>query len=125
MKSTPESWAVVGGGFLGMTLAHRLAQQGRHVTLFESAPYLGGVASAWQLGDIVWDRHYHVILLSDARLRSILSELDLERELQRVETRTGFYTDSKLYSMSNVVEFLKFPPLNLIDKFRLGATISY
>ena len=116
---------MVGGGFLGMTLAHRLARQGKKVTLFEAAPYLGGVASAWTLGDIVWDRHYHVILLSDLFLRSILSELNLEGELQWVETRTGFYTDSKLYSMSNAVEFLKFPPLGLIDKFRLGATIFY
>ena len=125
MNCTPERWAVVGGGFLGMTLAHRLAQQGKRVTLFEAAPYLGGVASAWSLGDIVWDRHYHVILLSDKFLRSILNELNLEDELRWVETRTGFYTDSKLYSMSNAVEFLKFPPLNLIDKFRLGATIFY
>ena len=30
----------------------------------------------------------------------------------------------KLYSMSNSVEFLKFPPLSLIGKFRLGATIG-
>jgi protoporphyrinogen oxidase len=42
-----------------------------------------------------------------------------------VETRTGFFTDGKLYSMSNTIEFLKFPPLRLIDKFRLGATIFY
>ncbi len=70
IKNNTERWAVVGGGFLGMTLAHRLAQQGKKVTLFEAAPYLGGVASAWTLGDIVWDRHYHVILLSDKFLRS-------------------------------------------------------
>jgi protoporphyrinogen oxidase len=42
-----------------------------------------------------------------------------------VETKTGFYTDGQLYSMSNKIEFLNFPPLNLIDKFRLGATIFY
>ncbi len=42
-----------------------------------------------------------------------------------VETKTGFFTDGQLYSMSNNVEFLKFPPLGLIDKFRLGATIFY
>jgi hypothetical protein len=29
------------GGFLGMTLAHRLAQQGKNVTLFEGAAQLG------------------------------------------------------------------------------------
>ncbi len=125
MKAMTERWAVVGGGMLGMTLAHRLAQAGKQVTLYESAPQFGGLASAWQLGDITWDRHYHVTLLSDTHLRSLLNELGLEQEMQWVETRTGFYTDDKLYSMSNSVEFLKFPPLNLIDKFRLGATIFY
>lgn len=125
MKAQTETWAVVGGGMLGMTLAHRLAQAGKQVTLYESAPQFGGLASAWQLGDITWDRHYHVTLLSDTHLRSLLDELGLASEMRWVETKTGFYTDDKLYSMSNSIEFLQFPPLNLIDKFRLGATIFY
>ncbi|HEY0322092.1 MAG TPA: NAD(P)/FAD-dependent oxidoreductase [Pyrinomonadaceae bacterium] len=121
----PERWAVIGGGLLGMTLALRLAQAGKSVTLFESADHLGGLASPWQLGDVVWDRHYHVTLLSDMRLRALLDELGLEKEMQWVETRTGFYTDGQLYSMSNTLEFLRFPPLNLLNKFRLGFNIFY
>jgi NADPH-dependent glutamate synthase beta subunit-like oxidoreductase len=38
MKS--KKWGIVGGGIMGMTLAHRLAQQGHTVTIFESAPEL-------------------------------------------------------------------------------------
>ena len=121
----PERWCIVGGGFLGMTLALRLAQHGKDVTLFEAAATLGGLASAWKLGDVVWDRHYHVTLASDRYLRSLLNELGLEHELQWVRTRTGFYADSRFYSMSNTLEFLQFPPLTLIDKIRLGATIFY
>src|SRR6266568_6217944 len=120
-----ERWGIVGGGFLGMTLAHRLAQHGQDVTLFEAAPALGGLASAWSLGDVVWDRHYHVTLLSDSYLRALLTELDLEKEMAWVETRTGFYTDGTLFSMSNTLEFLRFPPLSLLGKLRLGATILY
>ena len=118
-----ESWAVVGGGFLGMTLALRLAQQGKTVTLVEAAKSLGGLASAWQIGDLVWDRHYHVILRSDTHLRAVLRELGLEDQLQWRKVRTGFFVNSKLYSMSNMREFLEFPPLNLWEKFRLGTTI--
>ncbi len=116
-------WAVVGGGMLGLTLAHRLQQAGQHVTLLEAAPEVGGLAGAWQIGDVTWDRHYHVTLLSDLRLRGLLSELRLEADMKWVETRTGFYTDGQLYSMSNTLEFLRFPPLRMIDKFRLGLTI--
>jgi protoporphyrinogen oxidase len=124
-SSSDKRWAVVGGGLLGMTLAHRLAQQGRQVTLIEKAAHLGGLASAWRLGDVVWDRHYHVTLLSDQYLRSLLAELGLEQEVRWVRTRTGFYTDGALYSMSDSLEFLRFPPLGMVGKVRLAATILY
>jgi protoporphyrinogen oxidase len=124
-RAQRESWAVVGGGFLGMTLALRLARAGRDVTLFESAPQLGGLAGAWTLGDVVWDRHYHVTLQSDRFLMALLRELGLESDLEWTQTRTGFYVDGKLYSMSNVAQFLGFPPLGLADKMRLGATILH
>jgi protoporphyrinogen oxidase len=123
--STPKRWAIVGGGMLGMTLAYRLAQQGQQVTLIEGANELGGLASAWNLGDLTWDRHYHVTLLSDLTLRSLLRELNLEQKMEWVETKTGVYAGGTLYSVSNAIEFLKFPPLQLIDKIRLGLTILY
>jgi len=52
-----------------------------------------------------------------------MEELGLGDEFRWVETKTGFYTDGQLVSMSNTVEFLKFPPLSLFQKLRLGATI--
>jgi protoporphyrinogen oxidase len=118
-----QRWAIVGGGFLGMTMALRLAQQGKSVTLFEAAGSLGGLASAWRLGEVVWDRHYHVTLFSDSHLRSLLRELGLEDGMRWTTSRTGFYIDSELYSMSNTLEFVKFPALSLSEKVRLGATI--
>lgn len=118
-------WGIVGGGMLGLTLALRLSQRGEHVTVFEAAPHLGGLASAWTLDDVVWDRHYHVTLLSDSSLRGLLSELGLERDMEWTETKTGCFTDGRLYPVSSPVEFLRFPPLRLIDKLRLGGTIFY
>lgn len=120
---TPKRFVVVGGGVLGMTLALRLRSRGHVVTIVEAAPTLGGLASAWQIGDVTWDRYYHVTLMSDRYLRGLLQELDLDRELQWVTTKTGFYVDGAFYSMSNVLEFAAFPPLGLVDKARLGATI--
>ena len=122
---TPSNTAIVGGGILGMTLALRLAQAGQRVTLFEAGPHVGGLADAWQLGDVTWDRHYHVTLLSDMHWRRVLAELHLEQDMQWVETKTGFFTDGQLTSMSNTLEFLRFPPLGLLDKLRLGGTIFY
>ncbi|MEO9144882.1 MAG: NAD(P)/FAD-dependent oxidoreductase [Ginsengibacter sp.] len=126
-----KTWGIIGGGMLGMTLALRLSQKGYKVTIYESAEKVGGLTSSWQMpapagtngGEIIWDRFYHVILMSDLNTRKILKEIGLETDLRWVETKTGFYSDGKLYSMSNLIEFFKFPPINLIDKFRLGLTI--
>ncbi len=118
-------WGVVGGGMLGLTLAHRLARAGQQVTVLEGADRLGGLASAWSLDGVVWDRHYHVTLQSDTALRALLAELDLEREMEWVETRTGFYSDGAFHSLSNTLEFVRFPLLGPIDKLRLGLTILH
>ncbi|HEX6946687.1 MAG TPA: NAD(P)/FAD-dependent oxidoreductase [Acidimicrobiia bacterium] len=118
-----SSWGVIGGGMLGMTLAARLRQAGHQVTLIEGAPHLGGLAAAWQLGDIVWDKHYHVILRSDRQLLPVIDELGLTDDLRWVETRTGCYSDGTLYSVSNTIEYLKFPVLSIVDKARLGWTL--
>lgn len=122
-NSAQQAWAVVGSGMLGMTIAHRLQQQGHSVTVYESAGNPGGLADAWQVGDMTWDRHYHVTLMSDFLVRDLWEELGIHDRMKWVETKTGFYTDGELYSMSNSVEFLKFPPLRLLDKLRLGGTI--
>lgn len=122
---TGQRFGVVGGGMLGLTLAHRLAGQGHHVTLIEAADRVGGLASAWQLGDVVWDRHYHVTLLSDLRTRTILDELGLGDEVRWRETRTGYFADGRLSSVSNTIEFLRLPGLSPLDKLRLGGTIFY
>jgi protoporphyrinogen oxidase len=118
-----QKWGIIGGGLLGMTLALRLFQQGHKVTIFEAAEKPGGLASSWEMDGVVWDRFYHVILMSDLNTRKILEEIGLADELKWVETKTGFYSEKELHSMSNLIEFFKFPPINLIDKFRLGLTI--
>jgi protoporphyrinogen oxidase len=114
---------IVGGGILGMTLALTLRKGGASVTLLEAAPQAGGLAMSHTIGPYTWDRFYHVILLSDLHTRQLLEELGIGDRLRWGVTKTGFFTDGKLYSLSNTLEFLGFPPLSLIDKLRLGGTI--
>jgi protoporphyrinogen oxidase len=108
-----------------MTLALRLSQQGHRVTVIEGAPATGGLAAPQSIGGYTWDRFYHVILLSDGSLRALLDELGLGAMLRWQTTRTGFYVDGVMHSMSNGIDFLRFPPLSLLDKARLAATILY
>ncbi|HEX7049737.1 MAG TPA: NAD(P)/FAD-dependent oxidoreductase [Longimicrobiales bacterium] len=116
---------IVGGGMLGMGLALHLRRQGCRVTVLEGAPGVGGLAAAQQIGGYTWDRFYHVILLSDRHLRELLDEIGLADQVRWGQTRTGFYVDGRLHSLSDSIEFLRFPPLSLVDKARLAATILY
>jgi len=118
-----QRWAVIGGGILGMTLAHRLAQAGRDVTLFDAAEHLGGIAATWELGGISWDRHDHATHQSDLHLRALWDELGLAGELRWTAARTGFYADGRLHALSNSLELLRFSPLRWLDKARLAATV--
>lgn len=121
--ASAERVAVVGGGVLGLQLARRLAERGNRVTVLEAGAEAGGLAAPADVGPYRWDRYYHVILLSDLHTRRLLEELGLADRLRWGITRTGFYTDGRLYSLSTNLEFLGFPPLNLLDKARLAATI--
>jgi len=121
----PLRLGIIGGGILGMTLALRLQSPRCEVTILEAAPEIGGLAGSHSIGGYTWDRYYHVILQSDRHLHALLQELGLSESMRWGTTRTGFYTDGQLHSMSNSVEFLRFPALSLVDKARLAATILY
>lgn len=125
MVSSNKSIGIVGAGLLGMTLALQLSEEGVKVTLIEAAAQTGGLASPAKIGPYTWDQFYHVILLSDSHLLNLLEELNLIDEIHWGQTKNGFYTDRRLYSISNIMEFLAFPQLNIINKLRLGLTIFY
>jgi protoporphyrinogen oxidase len=116
-------FGIIGGGMLGMTLALRLRDAGHDAVIFEASERCGGLASPWKLGPVTWDRHYHVTLFSDSALRALLEELALADELNWVTTKTGFYVDGEMYSLSSIADFLRFPPLSIAEKARLAGTI--
>jgi protoporphyrinogen oxidase len=125
MVNGPTRWGIVGGGVLGMELARRLVAAGGEATIFETAPEPGGLAMTWDIAGTRWDKHYHVILPTDARLVSLLDELGLGDEVLWQKSSTGLYAGDKLYSVSSTREFLRLPSLRLIDKFRMGVTMLY
>lgn len=121
------SVAVVGGGMAGVALALELSRGGERVTLYEAAPTLGGLASAWSIevpgeAPVTWDRHYHVTLTSDSATRAVLDELGLE--LRFGVARTGYTSGSGPVAPANTpIEFLKLPGLSPLAKLRIGATM--
>jgi protoporphyrinogen oxidase len=117
--------AIIGGGILGITLGHFLSREGIRVTIFEASGTLGGLAGPIQLDGVNLDRFYHAILTSDAHLHQLFEELSIADRYRYHEAKTAFYHEGRLYPMTNLKEFLTFPPLGWIDRFRLGLTIVY
>jgi len=118
--------AVIGGGMMGLASAFYLSNRGCHVTVFEKTDEIGGLSRSEEfLPGFRWDRFYHVILSTDSELLAFVDEIGLSLDVRFTETKTGFFTDGKLHSMSSTSEFIKFKPLSLWDKFRLGFGILY
>ena len=108
---TPTRTAIVGGGMLGLTVALRLAQRGDAVTVLEAGSTVGGLAAPWTVGEIRWDRHYHVTLASDRHLRALLAELGLDDDLEWKVTSTGYFDGDAIHPVSGPIDFLRLPSL--------------
>ncbi len=118
--------AIIGGGIMGISLGYFLSRQNVEVEIFEASPVLGGLAGPIVLEDGTQvDRFYHAILSSDDNLRQLAGELGIADQLRFRETKMGFYHQGQIFPMNNLLDFLRFPPLGWIDRFRLGLTILY
>lgn len=118
-----ERWAVLGGGLLGQVLALRLAGAGKQVTLIEAAPEMGGLAGAWAVGEVTWDRFYHVILPADSRTLGLMDEIGLGQAVRWERSRTGFFANGRLSPLDGALDYLRLPALGLVGKARLAATL--
>ena len=115
---------IIGGGIMGISLGYFLSRHNVSVTIYEASPVLGGLAGPIILEDGTGvDRFYHAILSSDRHLRQLCEELGIADQLRFNETKMGFYYQSEIHPMNNMLDFLRFPPLGWIDRFRLGVTV--
>jgi protoporphyrinogen oxidase len=123
--SARPSVGVVGGGILGLTAAYRLAQQGVDVSLFERGGDLGGLVGNFDFEGYPADRFYHVVLPTDDRVLGLAEEVGLSRDEFRFRgTRVGFYDDGRLFSMSSLLEFARFPLLSPVGRARLALFVA-
>jgi protoporphyrinogen oxidase len=121
---TGPTVGIVGGGILGMTAAYRLAKAGVRVALYERSHDLGGLVGSFDFDGLPVDRFYHVVLPTDDRVLGLAEELGLRDRFRFRPTKAGFYDDGRLFSMSSLAEFLRFPLLRPDDRLRLGAFVA-
>ena len=112
--------AVIGGGFTGLSAAYELTRLGLCVTLLEKEVELGGLAGSFEVGGTRLERFYHHWFTSDRYVTALVAELGSEDRVIYRPTRTGMYFANRVYRLSTPFDVLRFGPLGLLDRLRLG-----
>lgn len=111
---------VVGGGVSGLTAAYRFVQAGWNVHLIEARADLGGLARSMALGNGRIEHYYHFICGGDAHLLRMAEELGVREKVHFAPARVGHYYRGRLYPFSTALDVMRFSPLSLRDRVRLG-----
>jgi len=71
---------VIGGGLAGLTVAHRLKQNGVEVQVLESSKTVGGKIGARKVGGEPFDIGANTVLESNNAIQNLIAELGLQNE---------------------------------------------
>ena len=115
--------AIIGAGFGGMAAAYDLRKAGHTVTIFESADYVGGLASGFK--EPTWDwwveKFYHHWFQSDKYMLGLIRELGWSDKVYFPRPLTVMYHKGRFYPFDSILKMALFPGLGWgIDKIRFG-----
>tara|TARA_Y100000588_G_C14260428_1_gene927377 strand:+ start:367 stop:1677 length:1311 start_codon:yes stop_codon:yes gene_type:complete len=116
---------IIGGGVGGLGAAYDLLKSGHEVELYERAPFLGGLASTFDVGGGQLERFYHHLFTSDTTIIELLQELGLDDRLIWEDSKVGWFADGKIYPFSTPFDLLKFSRVSIFDRIRMGLVTLY
>ncbi|MBM3944507.1 MAG: FAD-dependent oxidoreductase, partial [SAR202 cluster bacterium] len=111
---------IIGAGAAGLAAAYELGKAGHHTAVYERAPFLGGQASTFDVGGAPLERGYHHLFTSDTDIVSLIHEIGLGHQMRWIESTVGILHKGRIYNFVTPMDLLRFSPLSLIDRFRLG-----
>lgn len=120
--------AIIGAGYAGLAAAWDLRRAGREVTIYESADYVGGLASGFKEPGWDWsvEKFYHHWFASDRHMLALIEELGLRHKVRFPRPYTVVYHQGKFYPLDSVVQAILFPGLGWgLDKLRFGLVGLY
>lgn len=116
---------IIGGGIAGLTAAYRLQQLGHQVAVYEARPFLGGQAGTFEVGGERLEVFYHHLFRSDTHVISLIDEMGLGERLSWRDSKVGFYYGGRVYDFVTPMDLLRFRPVSLVDRVRLGLVGLY
>ena len=120
--------AIIGAGFGGMAAAYDLRKAGHEVIIYESANYVGGLASGFKEPHWDWsvEKFYHHWFQSDSSMLGLIDELGLKDKVIFPRPYTVLLHDGKWYPFDSIVNALLFPGLGFgLNKIRFGFVGLY
>lgn len=120
--------AIIGAGFGGMAAAYDLKNAGHEVTIYESANYVGGLASGFKEPHWDWsvEKFYHHWFQSDNEMLGLIKELGWEDKVLFPRPYTVLLYNGKWYPFDSILHALLFPGLGFgLDKIRFGFVGLY
>lgn len=119
--------AIIGAGVAGMSAAYDLVRAGRQVTVFETAPLAGGLASGFRDERWEWplERFYHHIFETDAAIIELTRQIGLSDKLFFQSQITAQWWRGRGYDLNGPAQVLRFPALPFLDRVRFGAVAFY
>ena len=116
---------IIGAGAAGLSAAYELGKHGHAVAVYERSPFLGGHASTFNVGGARLERGYHHWFTSDTDIVELVGEIGLGHQIRWIESTVGTFHDGKIYNFVTPMDLLKFTPLSLINRLRLGLVTLY
>jgi protoporphyrinogen oxidase len=111
---------VIGGGMAGLAAADLLIGAGRKVVLLEAAPTIGGLAKSVTVEGETIEAYYHHVFPQDRELLAQIRRLGLEDRLQWLRASTANLHAGRIYPFNTIADLLRYPPLGLFERIRLG-----
>ena len=116
---------VIGGGAAGLAAAYELGTHGHEAIVYERAPFLGGHASTFDVGGARLERGYHHLFTSDTDILDLIREIGLGHQIRLIDSKVGTLHGGKIYNFVTPMDLLRFTPLSLADRLRLGFITLY
>lgn len=116
---------ILGGGFTGLTAAYTLLQEGHAVTIFERGDAVGGLARGISIAGTSLELTYHHIFRTDTDILQLVKELGIQDALMWRESSVGLYYRGATYPFRTPVDLLRFRPLSIASRVRLGLVLLY
>lgn len=116
---------VIGGGFGGLAAAYQLTRTNIKVTLFEREDDLGGLAGSFPVNGERLEKFYHHWFTNDEYIMQLVKELKVDDRVVHKLTRTGMYFANDFFRLSSPLDVLKFSPLSLVNRLRLGLLVLH